>query len=58
MGNPNVPVSDPAVEMYDKTVKYLGGTDGGRISAIGIWAQGDIKGTEFLKDAALMGKNI
>lgn len=48
MGNPNVHVADPSTKMYDKMVKYLGWTDGGKILANGIWAKGAIHDTNQL----------
>ena len=56
MGNPNVHVADPSAEMYDKMVRYLGWTDGGKILANGIWAKGAIKNTSFMKEARILGE--
>lgn len=56
MGNPNVHVAHSAAEMYDKMVAYLGWTDGGKILANGIWAQGDIQGTPFMEEARILGE--
>ena len=56
MGNPNVHVADPSTAMYDKMVKYLGWTDGGKIMANGIWAKGAIKNTVFMKEARILGE--
>lgn len=56
--NSNVHVADPSADMYDKTVRYLGWTDGGRILANGIWAMGAIKGTKFIDMAYLYGKEL
>ena len=58
MGNPNVHVADPSAEMYDKMVKYLGWTDGGKILANGIWAKGAIKGTKFMDMAYKYGNEL
>lgn len=58
MGNSNVQVAYPAAEMYDKMVKYLGWTDGGKILANGIWANGIIKGTKFMDLAYNYGKEL
>lgn len=58
MGNPNVHVSDPSADMYDKMVKYLGWEDGGRILANGIWAMGAIQGTNFMDLAYNYGKQL
>ena len=58
MGNPNAHVADPAVEMYDRMVKYLGWTDGGKILANGIWAKGDIDGTKFIDLAYNYGNEL
>ena len=58
MGNPNVHVADPSADMYDKMVKYLGWTDGGKILANGIWAKGAIKGTKFMDMAYNYGKKL
>ena len=58
MGNPNVHVADPSADMYDKMVRYLGWTDGGRILANGIWAKGAIQGTKFMDMAYHYGKEL
>lgn len=58
MGNPNIHVADPSADMYDKMVKYLGWTDGGKILANGIWAKGAIKGTKFMDLAYNYGKKL
>ena len=58
MGNPNVHVADPSADMYDKMVRYLGWTDGGKILANGIWAKGAIKGTKFMDMAYNYGKQL
>ena len=58
MGNPNVHVADPSVDMYDKMVRYLGWTDGDKILANGIWAKGAIKGAKFMDMAYNYGKEL
>ena len=58
MGNPNVHVADPSAAMYDKMVRYLEWTDGGKILANGIWAKGAIKGTKFMYMAYNYGKEL
>lgn len=58
MGNSNVHVADPSADMYDKMIKYLGWTDGGRILANGIWAKGAIHGTRFMDLSYSYGKEL
>ena len=58
MGNPNVHVADPSADMYDKMIRYLGWTDGGKILANGIWAKGAIQGTKFMDIAYKYGKEL
>lgn len=48
----------PIISHYETLLNYLGWSDAGKIIASGVWAEGDIKHTQYPQKAYELGKNI
>lgn len=50
--------AQPIINHYETLLNYLGWSDAGKIIASGVWAEGDIKHTQYPQKAYELGKNI
>lgn len=50
--------AQPIINHYEVLLDYLGWSDAGKIIASGVWTEGDVNSTDYVKRAYELGKSI
>lgn len=50
--------AQPIISHYETLLNYLGWSDSGKVIASGVWTEGDVKNTEYPKQAYELGKSF
>ncbi len=50
--------AQPIINHYETLLNYLGWSDAGKVIASGVWTEGSVNNTPFVKQAYELGKNI